>query len=434
MHSPSNHFYSAQEFPLQGEDSLTDYPNPQYEFSPNYDLPAEEYAISSHGNVTWLSAVSGLISCENGDSFSFQITDFCDEKVSDLRKVLRIGMVLGFRAIEKDDGRFVINYVYPLSGIEAEIRFKKMEEIDLTPGKDEYELRLEGKAFDTLLDVFRKDGSADIGLRCLHGSGKEEKPLHNYIGTSGEKLRQFVTSRTHIFRLEHDFVSLQLPSVYLAVKYLNTYLLQSGGAISIEDLYNFYISHLFPNPVRKHVGFTPKVFMNLLKNHPFVFSVFPSEVFVSSRRNLPQFDYPMFIDSNFPFLEPREPDFVQAKQEAYPPSVNYNNQYNNVRDDRPDSRASIEIEWRREKFDDSPFPTYDGVGPFALLVAATFGPRATRSTGSSEESSATSPSGSSNPPTSGTSSTTFPDTCEYNLFGPNDLLRECLDSLCSWTL
>ena len=69
-------------------------------------------------------------------------------------------MVLGFTAIEKDDGRFIINYVYPLSGIEAEIRFKKMEEIDLNTGKDEYELRLEGKAYDTLLDVFRKDGSA----------------------------------------------------------------------------------------------------------------------------------------------------------------------------------------------------------------------------------------------------------------------------------
>ncbi|EFP03472.1 hypothetical protein CRE_09621 [Caenorhabditis remanei] len=272
MHLQSNHFYSALEFPLQGEDPHNDWP------------PAEEYAINYHGSVTWLTAVSGLISCENGDSLSFQITDFCDENVSDLRKVLRIGIVLGFTAIEKDDGRFVINYVYPLSGIAAEIRFERMEEVDLTPenrsspftGKDEYELRLEGKAYDTLLDVFRTDGSAEIGLRCLHGSGKEDETLHNYIGTSGEKLRQFVTSRTHVFRLQHDLVSLQLPSVYLAVNFLNTYLLRNGGAISIEDLYNFYTSHMFPHPVRKHVGFTRKVFMNLLKNHPFVFSVFPS--------------------------------------------------------------------------------------------------------------------------------------------------------------
>lgn len=41
-------------------------------------IPKAE-SISGYGQLTWLSAKAGLISCKNGLVISFQLKDFCDQ-------------------------------------------------------------------------------------------------------------------------------------------------------------------------------------------------------------------------------------------------------------------------------------------------------------------------------------------------------------------
>ncbi|VDD93614.1 unnamed protein product [Enterobius vermicularis] len=284
---------------------------------------SEPAILSGVGELTWLSSKAGLITCKRTNkTVSFQTKDFCDLQVTDLTDVLCVGFTLCYQATasETSDDLIAIN-VTPLQGVESEKEFFCSEEVDLeaaqaraTSGpprspKDMYSVALESKAIPVILSVFKNQGGLFCQLSSLHSHicSAEDRELTRYIGTSSLKRRQFIEKRTHIFdEIQGDQVRLQPPVVYQTVKLLARFLLCRGGVTSTNSLYDFYMSCPELAEGRQYFGESDgrSAFISLIKTHNWVFSLFPSQVYVSVRRNLPQFDYAEFVKTQLPKFVP----------------------------------------------------------------------------------------------------------------------------------
>ncbi|ULT93650.1 hypothetical protein L5515_010421 [Caenorhabditis briggsae] len=275
--------------------------------------PQRADSIQGFGQLTWLSAKAGLITCKDKMVISFQLKDFCDQMLNDLTSVLRVGFTLSFHAALNETSEYTATIVQPIYGQDAEMLFANAQEVDLeaanpTPpnSKDAYSPALEQKAIPVLLAIFQRHGLQQIQLSSLHSqmSNCGDDELFRYVGTSSLKRRQFVERRTHLFRLQNDdSIILQYPAVYQAVYQLSSFLLRHGGATSIQSLFDFYISPEIPQEVRDHNGDGRQDFLNLLTAHNWVFALFPNRTYVSVRRNLPSYDYVGFIKQHFPELD-----------------------------------------------------------------------------------------------------------------------------------
>uniref|UniRef100_A0A0N5AT04 Endo/exonuclease/phosphatase domain-containing protein n=1 Tax=Syphacia muris TaxID=451379 RepID=A0A0N5AT04_9BILA len=294
------------------------------------DNAGEMTTVSGVGELTWLSSKAGLITCkQTNKTVSFQTKDFCDQAVTDLRDVLCVGFTLCYQATTSDaSDHLIATNVAPLQGIDSEKEFFGSEEVDLeaaqaraTSGpprspKDLYSVALESKAIPVILSVFKSHGGPFCQLSSLHSHicSTEDRELNLYIGTSSLKRRQFIEKRTHLFDeiqgdqvLLVDFcylcllsVRLQPPTVYQTVKLLSRYLLCRGGVTSTKALYDFYLS--CPELVEERQFFESSggqaAFIRLIKTHSWIFALFPSQGFVSARRNLPHFDYAEYFKKN----------------------------------------------------------------------------------------------------------------------------------------
>ncbi|KAE9421781.1 hypothetical protein Angca_000720 [Angiostrongylus cantonensis] len=279
-------------------------------------------SIQGYGQLTWLSGKAGLITCKNKMVISFQIKDFCDQMLTDLTSVLRVGFTLSFQASLNETNEYTATLVYPLYGQEAEQVFLNAPEVDLekacpTPpsSKDAYSPVIEARAVPTLLAIFQRHALTQIQLSSLHSqmSNCADDELFRYVGTSSLKRRQFVERRTHLFRLTpEDNIALQSPAVYLCVLRLASYLLRRGGATAIQSLYDYFIGPDMAPEIRDQIGESRQEFLNLVVSHPWIFALFPNRTYVSVRRNLPHYDYPGFIKQHFPDLDVLRPSSARG--------------------------------------------------------------------------------------------------------------------------
>ncbi|EYC09713.1 hypothetical protein Y032_0059g3008 [Ancylostoma ceylanicum] len=267
--------------------------------------PPKAESIQGYGQLTWLSGKAGLITCKNKMVISFQIKDFCDQMLTDLTSVLRVGFTLSFQASLNETNEYTATLVHPLYGPEAEQVFLNAPEVDLekacpTPpnSKDAYSPVIEARAIPALLAIFQRHALTQIQLSSLHSqmSNCADDELFRYVGTSSLKRRQFVERRTHLFRLTpEDNIALQSPAIYLCVLRLASYLLRRGGATAIQSLYDYFIGPEMAPEIRDQIGESRQEFLNLVVGHPWIFALFPNRTYVSVRRNLPHYDYPGFI-------------------------------------------------------------------------------------------------------------------------------------------
>ncbi|XGW31958.1 hypothetical protein V3C99_010269 [Haemonchus contortus] len=279
-------------------------------------------SIQGYGQLTWLSGKAGLITCKNKMVISFQIKDFCDQMLTDLTSVLRVGFTLSFQASLNETNEYTATLVHPLYGPEAEQVFLNAPEVDLekacpTPpnSKDAYSPVIEARAIPALLGIFQRHALTQIQLSSLHSqmSNCADEELFRYVGTSSLKRRQFVERRTHLFRLTpEDNIALQNPAVYLCVLRLASYLLRRGGATAIQCLYDYFIGPEMAPEIREQIGESRQEFLNLVVGHPWIFALFPNRTYVSVRRNLPHYDYPGFIKQHFPDLDVLRPSSARG--------------------------------------------------------------------------------------------------------------------------
>uniref|UniRef100_A0A1I7TPK8 PX domain-containing protein n=1 Tax=Caenorhabditis tropicalis TaxID=1561998 RepID=A0A1I7TPK8_9PELO len=177
--------------------------------------------------------------------------------------------------------------------------------------KDSYVLKLETKAIPALLDLFSSQGRQKIGISSTflpESILSRDEDLLAYVGKCFTTRREFLRRRTYLFRVvKSEFIVLQHPYVYEAVYKLNSYLLRRGGVTSFDTLFDYYINGDIPKEVRDHNGKLRENLLAILNNHNYIFAMFPGDSYVSSRRNLPNFDYLGFLKKNFPEMLPQSP-------------------------------------------------------------------------------------------------------------------------------
>lgn len=276
--------------------------------------PPKAESISGFGQLTWLSAKAGLITCKDRMVISFQIKDFCDMMLTDLTSVLRVGFTLAFQASLNETNEYTATLVQPLYGQEADAVFADAVEVDLEAAaptapnsKDAYDLASETRAIPALLAIFQRHANSSVQLSSLHSqmSNCGDDELFRYVGTSSLKRRQFVERRTHVFILRNDdSVQLQAPAVYLGILRLASHLLKRGGATAIQSLYEYYVGPEMAPEIRDWIGTGRQDFLALIVGHPWIFALFPNRTYVSVRRNLPHFDYPSFVKKMDPSRPP----------------------------------------------------------------------------------------------------------------------------------
>ncbi|PIC12985.1 hypothetical protein B9Z55_028067 [Caenorhabditis nigoni] len=271
-----------------------------------------QHSVKGYGLLTWLSSKAGVITNANKTTVSFQLKEFCDQGVNDLTQVLRVGFTLKYHALKADGEQYTATQVSPVFGAEADEIFDNAPEIDLqsknpTPvnAKESYAPDLEFCAYGALLGTFQRQGTHKLQLSNLHShiSNQGDEKLFRYVGSSSMKRRNFIERRTHVFHLTNDdSIYLQHPAIYQAVYLLSTYLLRRGGVVSIQSLFDYFNSDSVEKSVRDCIGYDNGSFLNLLSSHNFAFAVFPNRTYVSARRNLPNYDYPGFINQFFPSI------------------------------------------------------------------------------------------------------------------------------------
>uniref|UniRef100_A0A1I7XR15 Bestrophin homolog n=1 Tax=Heterorhabditis bacteriophora TaxID=37862 RepID=A0A1I7XR15_HETBA len=263
--------------------------------------PLKAESIQGYGQLTWLSGKAGLITCKNKMVISFQIKDFCDQMLTDLTAVLRVGFTLSFQASLNETNEYTATLVQPLYGPEAEQVFVNAPEVDLekacpTPpnSKDAYAPLVEARAIPALLAIFQRHGLTQIQLSSLHSQ----------MSNCGDEELFRLTPEDNIAL---QFVLFQSPAVYLCVLRLASYLLRRGGATAIQSLYEYYVGPEMAMEIRDQIGEGRQDFLNLVVVHPWIFALFPNRTYVSVRRNLPHYDYPGFIKQHFPDLDALRP-------------------------------------------------------------------------------------------------------------------------------
>uniref|UniRef100_A0AC34RJA4 Uncharacterized protein n=1 Tax=Panagrolaimus sp. JU765 TaxID=591449 RepID=A0AC34RJA4_9BILA len=277
-------------------------------------VPVPANVIRGSGKLTWLSSKAGLIAANRPSqcTVSFQLKDFCDQGVTDLTTVLRPGFLLSFQALPSETNDWIANFVSPLLDPDINAECKDNKEIDLELGdpaaanntRDPYSMDLETQSVGYLLSLFVQCRMNAIPLSNLHSrisnSGNDE--LYRYIGSSSLKRRQFIERRSYIFGItENDQVYLQPPEIYSTVCMLAGFLLRRGGAGQSDAIFSFFhsatpISNLMKDSIGMHRG----RFVDFFTRHPFVFAPFPAKFYVAVRRNIPYFDYNLFIKKHFP--------------------------------------------------------------------------------------------------------------------------------------
>ncbi|CAD5226980.1 unnamed protein product [Bursaphelenchus xylophilus] len=278
---------------------------------PGLGFPVSNKLIRGVGQLSWLSPKAGLITCHQmSATVSFQLKDFCDHGVTDLTTVLRPGFRLAFQAVADEGKEWIGNYVSPCNEPDSpdapELNLEDFESRSdsRAPTKDPYSHDFEVHALSFLLSIFQKNGLHNISLSSLHSrisnSGRDD--LYRYIGSSSLKRRQFIERRSYIFHItEGDVVFLQPAEIYTTVLLLAGFLLRHGGATSSDSLFNFFnTSAHIPQAVKDSIMNNRYKFMEFLSQHQFAFAPFPSQFYVAVRRNLPYFDYALFIKRNFP--------------------------------------------------------------------------------------------------------------------------------------
>ncbi|CAL2034635.1 unnamed protein product [Caenorhabditis brenneri] len=266
--------------------------------------------IEGYGTLTWLSARAGVMITPDGKTISFQEKEFCQKSIADLRTVLRVGLMLNFRATLSDltSKQYVATSVLPIVGPQADAIFKDAHEIDLDPSLAEsthqsqrYSKILDLQTYPVVLESFSMKLISSLSLSSMYieDGWRENKDCIEYVGERLEDLEVFIKNRAHIFEISEDEVSLMNPAVHNAVVQLASFLLRRGGVTSINDLYEFFYSHT-EQWIREYIGRFYFDFTAFLKTQPFAFAVF--ENFVSARRNFPDFDYLGFIQTYFPAM------------------------------------------------------------------------------------------------------------------------------------
>ncbi|EGT49643.1 hypothetical protein CAEBREN_23299 [Caenorhabditis brenneri] len=271
--------------------------------------------IEGYGTLTWLSARAGVMITPDGKMVSFQEKEFCQKSIADLRAVLRVGLMLNFRATLSvpTSKQYVATSVQPIVGPQADAIFKDAHEIDLDPSLAEsthqsprYSKILEYDTYSIVLMPFahsRRD-TVQLGsiITELNQFGNQE--VLEYVGSSVQKRKIFLEQRTHLLKFGHGTVTLQHPAIHNAVVQLASFLLRRGGVTSINDLYEFFCSHT-EQWIGEYIGHVYSDFTAFLMTQPFAFTLF--ENFVSARRNFPDFDYLGFIQTYFPtMIRPEE--------------------------------------------------------------------------------------------------------------------------------
>uniref|UniRef100_A0A1I7TGM4 HTH OST-type domain-containing protein n=1 Tax=Caenorhabditis tropicalis TaxID=1561998 RepID=A0A1I7TGM4_9PELO len=291
----------------------------------NNDLRRSEtsnHRIERHGVLGILSATTGLIHTADDEYFTFKLKDFCDQRVDDMTEVLNLNFTLKFI----DYGNEAVSDITPIFGEESETIFANSEEVDTSEfwgsRKDDqfYSKEMEAQTYRVITNEYGRRNSYSLSLGSIYDGlrGFSDDQLLRYIGTSSMKRNGFVSSRSHLLQKIYGKVNLQYPAIYTAVTQLSSRLLRRGGVTSIQSLYEFYLSDEFNEHAREFVGSYPRNFMKFLNSHPFIFAVFPGKTFVSARRNLPDFDYPAFIQQNFPWILEEEQRVIEYR---HPPRV-----------------------------------------------------------------------------------------------------------------
>lgn len=321
--------FSLNNFPSSNAAQPTNRPVAQDAAAVNRHFTSDRFpgapnsSISGHGKLTWLSSRAGVITCDDGKSISFQNKEFTDQGVNELSSLLRVGFTLDFKASAGSNAavnQYMASRVKPIYGEESKRIFANEEEIDLEAhnptipyAKDQYSVALELRAIETLLRAFHRLGESKLALGAIHNHMSsyqiEDETIYRYVGTSSMKRRQWVQQRTHALILYNDdTIELQHPSIYDAVVMMTSYLLRHGGVTSVQSMYeHFFIENDVDRSVRDAIAHKQCSFVDLLAAHPFAFALFPDKLFVSARRNLPDFDYQGFIRGNFSrMLDPQQ--------------------------------------------------------------------------------------------------------------------------------
>lgn len=329
--SNGHHNGSGGQFGNQGLSSMASllvgpggFPAQSGSMSTMPDLTPKAETINGYGQLTWLSSKAGLITCKNKMVISFQIKDFCDQHLTDLTSVLRVGFTLSFQASLSETNEYIATLVSPLYGQESETIFGRGGEVNLEDtspappnSKDAYSCSQEGKAVPALLAIFQRHSMPQIQLSSMHSqmSSCGDEDLFRYVGSSSLKRRQFVERRTHLFRLtSDDMIALQPPWVFACVHRLASRLLCRGGATAIQSLYEYYLSPEMPSDIRECIGDGRSEFLALIQGHTWIFALFPNRTYVSARRNLPHFDYTQWIKQTFPDNDLFRPPSTHSQQ------------------------------------------------------------------------------------------------------------------------
>uniref|UniRef100_A0A1I7T1I7 Lin-66-like winged helix domain-containing protein n=1 Tax=Caenorhabditis tropicalis TaxID=1561998 RepID=A0A1I7T1I7_9PELO len=271
--------------------------------------------INGFGTIVSVFANSATIIDEDW-RIDFTPEDFCEETVTNIEKVLRVGMKVKYdghlEEVRDDYDQFKAQCVVTLDIEDYRHVFSEMKEVELSmysaPGyrlKENYSKDLEMKAYEAITNVFRELENDKMEWDTFQMAvGKEQlqnDELFKYIGDSEKKRRMFLETRNHLFYVEKNKIFLKNPLAFQIVSDLCTFILCRGGIFFTDKLYEYYSSDEF-NIVLGSNPFDFEEFVKFLSSHPFVFAVFPDEALVSARRNLPDFDYFGFIKSNFPTI------------------------------------------------------------------------------------------------------------------------------------
>lgn len=280
---------------------------------------------------------------------AFGIKELCDQNVNDLTAVLRVGFLVKYQAVmdlqalasgvggKLQPPRLVATFVCPLSvtdwstassSVQAAAKrlltqldsptAEPLPSEDTNRRRNSYDLEFELRAIHLLMNIYREQPSAGpqcplSTFHCIVSNCGDEQ-MYRYIGTSSQKRRQFVERRRHFFVMTPDDTVCLVPSaVYTVVVALSRELLQRGGAMHLQELFNQYLNWPdLPLEARELVGETKPSFVQFLQSHPFIFSIFPSKVFVSLHRRLADFDYGEFLEEVFGDQE-GSPYFAQCQ-------------------------------------------------------------------------------------------------------------------------
>lgn len=150
----------------------------------SYVSQALPFVLLSFGKVCWLSSQGGVIRTRDNRNCTFQLNDFCDnvsynlfknltfysiylQSVTDLTKVLRIGFILKFSAIQNEEKEYTATSVHPICGHETKIKFRENKIVEVKSScnilsKDFYCPMMELVACQFLLGTFR--GNITISL------------------------------------------------------------------------------------------------------------------------------------------------------------------------------------------------------------------------------------------------------------------------------